>query len=143
MERIIHSNSGILIGPRRFVWFAASLVHLEIHSQQGVLMRCTRLLFASVVPLYFCLPSFCQEVVSARSGVVHFLEGAVSLDDQPLDRKADAFATMKEGSTLRTGKGRAELLLTPNVFLRLDENTAVACSPIRSPIPGWNFCKAP
>jgi hypothetical protein len=88
-------------------------------------MRCTRLLFTFVVPFCFCWPSFSQEVVSARSGVVHFLQGAVSLDDQPLDRKAGAFPTMKEGSVLRTAKGRAELLLTPNVFLRLDENSAV------------------
>jgi hypothetical protein len=88
-------------------------------------MRCTRLLSASAISLFLCLPSFSQEVVSARSGVVHFLEGAVSLDDQPLDRKAGVFPTMKEGSTLRTEKGRAEILLTPNVFLRMDENSAV------------------
>ncbi len=119
METIIHSNRAVSSGlpPVWIIW--------RYTLKQGVLMRCTRLLFASAIPLCFCWPSFCQDIVSARSGVVHFLEGAVSLDDQPLDRKAGVFPTMKEGSTLRTAKGRAEILLTPNVFLRLDENSAV------------------
>ncbi len=83
------------------------------------------LLFASLSLFAMSAAAFSQEVVSARSGVVHFLEGAVSLDGQPLDRKAGTFPSVKEGSTLRTEKGRVELLLTPNVFLRMDENSAV------------------
>ena len=88
-------------------------------------MRCTRLVFTSLGILGLSAAAFSQEVVSARSGVVHFLEGAVSLDGQALDRKAGTFPSMKEGSTLRTDRGRAEVLLTPNVFLRMDENSAI------------------
>jgi hypothetical protein len=67
----------------------------------------------------------CQEIVSAHSGVVHFFEGVVSLDGQPLEHKAATFPAMNSDSTLRTEKGRAELLLTPGVLLRLDEKSAI------------------
>ncbi|MBV9758936.1 MAG: hypothetical protein JO340_00080 [Acidobacteriaceae bacterium] len=66
-----------------------------------------------------------QEVVSAHSGVVHFFEGVVLLDNQPLEHKSASFPAMNPNATLRTEKGRAELLLTPGVFLRLDENSGV------------------
>jgi hypothetical protein len=57
--------------------------------------------------------------------MVHFTEGQVLLDGQPLDRKSGSFPSIKEGSTLRTEKGRAEILLTPGAFLRLDENSSI------------------
>jgi len=66
-----------------------------------------------------------QEVVSARSGVVHFVEGSVFLDNQALDRKSGAFPVIKDGATLRTERGRAEILLMPGSFLRLDDNSSV------------------
>lgn len=68
---------------------------------------------------------FGQAVVSTRSGLLNFFEGTVLLDDQPLNQKAGTFVSVKEGSTLRTEDGRAELLLTPGVFLRIDENGAL------------------
>jgi len=49
----------------------------------------------------------------------------VFIDDQPLQDKFGTFPSIKEGSTLRTGQGRAEILLTPGVFLRLDQNSAI------------------
>jgi FecR protein len=82
-------------------------------------------LFSSTLPFLLCASAAAQEVVSAYSGMVHFLEGAVLLDDQPLEHKAATFPSIPEGSTLRTEKGRAEILLTPGVFLRLDENSAI------------------
>ena len=63
--------------------------------------------------------------MSARSGLVHFSVGQVLLDDHPLDRKSGSFPEIKEGSTLRTAKGRAEILLTPGAFLRLDDNSSI------------------
>ena len=66
-----------------------------------------------------------QAIISAHSGVVNFTEGTVLVDDQPLVPKAGTFASVHEGSTLRTEKGRAEILLTPGVFLRVDENSAI------------------
>jgi hypothetical protein len=87
-------------------------------------MRWMPVLVSSALPLLFCFAAPCQEVVSAYSGTVHFFEGAVLLDDQPLEHKPATFPNIREGSTLRTEKGRAEVLLTPGVFLRIDEDSA-------------------
>ena len=66
-----------------------------------------------------------QTIVSAHSGVVNFFEGSVSIDGQLLERKFGRFNEVKPGSELRTNLGHAEILLTPGVMLRLDENSAV------------------
>jgi len=66
-----------------------------------------------------------QSVISARSGVVHFFEGEVYLADQKLEPHFGRYPTMSNGEELRTAKGRAEVLLTPGVFLRLGEDTAI------------------
>lgn len=88
-------------------------------------MRSLPVVVLSVFSLLTSLPLAGQEVVSAYSGTVHFFEGAVLLDDHPLEHKAATFPMINEGSTLRTEKGRAEVLLTPNVLLRLDENSGI------------------
>ena len=66
-----------------------------------------------------------QSVISTRSGVVHFFEGDVYLGDQPLEQRFGRFPTVAEGSELRTAHGRAEVLLTPGVFLRVGESSAI------------------
>jgi hypothetical protein len=70
-------------------------------------------------------PASAQSVISARSGLVNFLEGVVFLDGQPLARKSGAFARMRDGSTLSTESGRAEVLLTPDTYLRIGENSGI------------------
>jgi hypothetical protein len=52
-------------------------------------------------------------------------EGAVFADDQPVNQKYGTFPDLKEKSVLRTEAGRAEVLLTPGVFLRVGENSAI------------------
>ena len=66
-----------------------------------------------------------QAVISTHSGVINAAEGSVSIDNQPFEQKPGRFASLAEGSTLRTGAGRAELLLTPDVILRVGANSAV------------------
>jgi hypothetical protein len=66
-----------------------------------------------------------QDIVSAQSGVIHYSEGALSIDGTPFEHKAATFPLLKEGSTLQTARGRVELMLTPGVFLRLDENSSI------------------
>lgn len=66
-----------------------------------------------------------QSVVSARSGLVHYLEGRVYLGEEPIESKYGSFPEVKEKAQLRTEEGRAEMLLTPGVVLRLGENSAV------------------
>ncbi|MBV9406288.1 MAG: hypothetical protein JO211_13160 [Acidobacteriaceae bacterium] len=88
-------------------------------------MRLVTVLLFAAAAILLCGRVSGQAVISAHSGVVHFSEGSVYLDDQPLEHKFAQFPNIKEGSTLRTEKGRAEVLLTPGVFLRLDENSAI------------------
>jgi hypothetical protein len=65
-----------------------------------------------------------QSVISARSGLIHYVEGQVYLGDQPVETKFGSFPEVKENQKLRTEDGRAEVLLTPGVFLRLGENSS-------------------
>lgn len=66
-----------------------------------------------------------QDVVSATAGVLQYFEGSVAIDNAPVEHKAGVFPSLKNGSVMTTTKGRAELLLTPGVYLRMDENTSV------------------
>jgi hypothetical protein len=66
-----------------------------------------------------------QYVVSARAGTIHFVRGQVSVDGQPVHWSPTRFTELKEGQVLRTGNGRAEVLLGPGVFLRLGERGAL------------------
>lgn len=66
-----------------------------------------------------------QTVISAKSGLIHYAEGSVYLGDQQVENKFGSFPEVKENQQLRTEQGRAEVLLTPGVFLRLGESSAV------------------
>lgn len=66
-----------------------------------------------------------QSVVSAHSGTVHYFQGDVSIDGAPVQARVGKFAEVKEQSVLSTRQGRAEVLLTPGVFLRIGENSSV------------------
>lgn len=71
------------------------------------------------------LPSYGQLVISASSGTVDCVEGRVFLDDRAVTLDHARFPGIANGSILRTSSGKAEILLTPGVFLRLGENSAV------------------
>ncbi len=79
--------------------------------------------FAGLAAL--ALPASAQSVISTRSGVIHFFEGAVYLNDQPLESRLGRYPTLSQGAGLRTEEGRAEVLLTPGVFLRLGQHSAI------------------
>src|SRR5579863_3581855 len=66
-----------------------------------------------------------QTVISAKSGLIHYVEGRVYLGDQLIETKFGQFPDLKENAQLRTAEGRAEVLLTPGVFLRGGENSAI------------------
>lgn len=68
---------------------------------------------------------FAQDVISANSGLVHYIEGNVLLAGKALEVRPAQFPQIKENQELRTEEGRAEMLLTPGVFLRMAENTAI------------------
>lgn len=62
-----------------------------------------------------------QELISAKAGLVHYVEGRVLLNECPVQVKAGEFPQIPAGGSLATGRGRAEVLLAPGVFLRLAE----------------------
>lgn len=70
-------------------------------------------------------PLCAQTVISTHSGVLYFFEGSVFLGNQQLQQKFGRFPDIGEGNELRTEQGRAEVLLTPGVFLRIGDNSAI------------------
>ena len=66
-----------------------------------------------------------QGITSAHSGLLHYLEGTVTVDGNTIEQKVGKFTEIKENSVLKTAQGRAEILLTPGVYLRVGENTQI------------------
>jgi hypothetical protein len=62
---------------------------------------------------------------TAAPGTLNYVEGQASMGDQNLDSKAVGTANLQDGQVLETGNGKAEILLTPGVYLRLGSNTSV------------------
>jgi hypothetical protein len=71
--------------------------------------------------------AWAQNVISAHSGTIHYMEGQVELDGQPVQQNTmkGEFGELKTGQTLTVKDGQAEILLTPGVFLRVGENSSV------------------
>jgi len=66
-----------------------------------------------------------QYVISSHSGVIQYVEGRAFLGDKPVEPKFGQFPDIKENQEFRTEDGRAEVLLTPGVFLRIGENGSI------------------
>jgi len=66
-----------------------------------------------------------QNIAPAHSGTVHYFEGDVTVDGVKLVSQTAKFTEIKEQGVLQTGLGRAEILLTPGVLLRVGENSSV------------------
>ncbi len=73
--------------------------------------------------LILSIPAFGQQ--QPGPGALNYVEGAVFLGMQPLHPHDVGSVTLKSGQVLSTKDGKAEMLLTPGVFLRLDNNSAV------------------
>jgi FecR-like protein len=66
----------------------------------------------------------------ALPGTLNYVEGQASIGDQTLNSKSVGSVDLQTGQTLRTGAGKAEVLLTPGVFFRLgDDGAATLVSP--------------
>jgi hypothetical protein len=61
---------------------------------------------------------------TARPGSLNYVEGQVSVANQPVDAKSIGSVELEAGQTLATGAGKAELLLTPGVFFRVGDNSS-------------------
>ncbi|MBS1855104.1 MAG: FecR domain-containing protein [Acidobacteria bacterium] len=70
------------------------------------------------------LAALAQPVISAKSGLVSKSEGEVYLGDKPIEDSQANFPEVKENQVLSTKQGRAEILLTRGVVMRMGENAA-------------------
>lgn len=61
---------------------------------------------------------------TAVPGTLNYVEGQVAIDDQAVDAKSVGSAILQPGQSLSTNNGKAEVLLTPGVFLRLDDQSS-------------------
>src|ERR1700757_4286990 len=74
------------------------------------------------------VPAFSADTDSrhpAPPGALNYVEGQASIGDQTLDSKSVGYANLQNGQVLETGNGKAEILLTPGVYLRLGDNSSV------------------
>jgi hypothetical protein len=62
---------------------------------------------------------------TAVPGTLNYVEGQANIGDQTLNSKSIGSAQLEPKQTLTTGNGKAEILLTPGVFLRVGQDSAV------------------
>lgn len=62
---------------------------------------------------------------TARPGTVNYVEGQATVGAQTLDEKSVGKVEVETGHSLKTRTGKAEILLTPGVFLRVGNDTSV------------------
>ncbi len=82
-----------------------------------------RLMIALLGIGVLCAPAYGAD--PARPGTVNYVEGTAYLEGKQLNTHDVGSTEMNRGEVLKTGAGRAEILLIPGVFLRLDDNSAV------------------
>lgn len=63
--------------------------------------------------------------ISARPGVVNYVEGSALLNGEPVSASKLKSTFLNANDTLSTEAGKAEVLLTPGVFLRIGENSEI------------------
>src|SRR5665213_129110 len=80
---------------------------------------------AAILALSLAPHAWAQSVISAHSGVVHYIEGDVSIDGTAIHPKFAKFPDVKAGQVVATAEGRSGILRTPGVFLRIAENSSV------------------
>jgi hypothetical protein len=62
---------------------------------------------------------------TATPGTLNYVEGQAEMGDQALDSKSVGSAELQNGQVLATENGKAEILLTPGVYLRLGSNSSL------------------
>jgi uncharacterized membrane protein YgcG len=70
------------------------------------------------------VPALAQPVISAKSGVVSYVQGTVMVGDEVVKPSETKFTEVKENAILRTEEGLAEVLLTSGTILRTGEHAS-------------------
>lgn len=66
-----------------------------------------------------------QNAHPAYPGSVNYVEGEASIGNETLSPNSVGSVTLAKGQSLTTQDGKIEVLLTPGVFLRVDDNSSV------------------
>ena len=76
---------------------------------------------AAGVAVLLCWPAAAaaQTVISARAGLLNYTDGCVLLDGKHIEFERSRLIHLLPGQPLRTENGNAEVMLGPEVFLRL------------------------
>jgi FecR protein len=64
-------------------------------------------------------------VNAAYPGTLNYIEGQSAVGEQSLNVNSVGSVNLEPGRSLSTGNGKAEILLTPGVFLRVGNNSTV------------------
>ena len=83
------------------------------------------LVAAILIAPTWATPNPARQMAPAQPGVLNYVEGKATIDGQAVDRNAAGHAQLQPGQMLATQDGRAEILLTPGVFVRLGANGSV------------------
>lgn len=76
----------------------------------------------------FGAPSPSSYLISAKPGSINYFEGKVRLNERTLDQEMIGKTFLSRNDMLATGKGKAEILLMPGVFLRIGDNSSIRAS---------------
>ncbi|RZU39447.1 FecR domain-containing protein [Edaphobacter modestus] len=69
--------------------------------------------------------SYGQNANPAGPGTLNYIEGQAALNGQQLSSQSVGNTTLAQGQSISTSNGKAEILLTPGVFLRVGSNSTV------------------
>jgi hypothetical protein len=83
-----------------------------------------RALLSVAVLTLGAIPALAQPIISAKSGVVSYVMGKVTVDEKVVEPSETKLTEIKENAVLRTEEGRAEVLLTLGTILRSGENAS-------------------
>ena len=72
-----------------------------------------------------CAPVFGQNANPASPGTLNYVEGQASIEGRQLSSRSVGSTEMQPGQVIATATGKAEILLTPGIFLRLGDNSTV------------------
>jgi FecR-like protein len=72
-----------------------------------------------------CAPAFGQTPNVANPGTLNYVEGQASIEGHPLSSSSVGHTEMQAGQVIATANGKAEILLTPGIFLRLGSDSTV------------------
>ena len=88
-------------------------------------MKLPWLKFLSGILLAAVLIAPAMGATTALPGTLNYIEGQAYIGNQQLNSKSIGSVELQPGQSLTTANGKAEILLTPGVFLRVGDNSTV------------------